>query len=453
MTASKQLVHAVTLLLTFTFLFLTSFNTQAKPWKYEDRQNWLALPQSQLEINGESYALIKLDKKPDKSNAEAQQKSPRLYLFFNESAEPNNGDALLIQGLAETADVWFFDTADTLFIDRARITLRGLDGHFIKDVVDYASEQYHEVVVVTYDAMSVAVLRGLRLWQETADARKLARLKNLILLYPSLYVNAPIAGETPEIFPIAYRTALPVTILQPLHGAQANNINMSERALRMGGSLVDIETVPIATDGYYKYQDIRQMANDAIKRIPAVSDRKIKVMNRIKYKVAQQEPLEYEIPESKIIAGLVEINPEIPMQTIRLSTFEGQTINVPKDYKGKALLVNFWATWCPHCVEEIPSMNRALQALDTERFAMISISYKDTQEIMSDFVKKVQVDFPILMDYDGTVSKQWNVFAYPSSFLIDANGMIHYSINAGAIWDAPEMLEKLAEVMEVPYQE
>jgi len=96
-------------------------------------------------------------------------------------------------------------------------------------------------------------------------------------------------------------------------------------------------------------------------------------------------------------------------------------------------------------------MNRALAALDAKRFAMISISYKDTQEIMRDFLKQVKVDFPILMDFDGKVAQDWQVFAYPSSFLIDGNGYIRYSINAGSIWDSPEMLDYLREVMEIPY--
>jgi len=83
---------------------------------------------------------------------------------------------------------------------------------------------------------------------------------------------------------------------------------------------------------------------------------------------------------------------------------------------------------------------------------MVSISYKDTQAILDEFVKKVNVDFPILLDLNGEVSKQWNIFAFPSSFLVDANGLIRYSLNAGSIWDSPEMLDYQKEVMAIPYQ-
>ena len=194
------------------------------------------------------------------------------------------------------------------------------------------------------------------------------------------------------------------------------------------------------------------MAADAAKRIPEVVDQKIALLNKLKYQVARMDPVELTPPESKIIAGMVKLDKPKQMQSFSLKALEGQQIRVPEDYKGKALLVNFWATWCPHCVEEIPSMNRALDHLDEDRFAMISVSYKDTQEIMEEFVKEVKVDFPILMDYDGKVSEDWKVFAYPSSFLIDANGRIRYAINSGSIWDSQEMLGYLREVMQIPYK-
>ena len=306
--------------------------------------------------------------------------------------------------------------------------------------------------MVTADVGSVPVLRGLHLWQEQADDKSRNQLKNVILLYPSLFVNAPAAGEVPEFFPISYQTALPISILQPAQGTQANTIKLTEKALRMGGSLVHTQIVPIATDGYFKYQDIRLMAKDAAKRIEASTTKQIQRVNKIKYKVAKLSPLDAVIPESKIISGLIKIKTKTFMPTIKLNALNGEAINIPDDYRGKALLINFWATWCPHCVEEIPSMNRALNYLDPERFAMISISYKDSKAILDEFVKKVKVDFPILLDSDGKVSEQWNIFAFPSSFLIDANGQIHYSINAGSIWDSPEMIDYLTEVVEVPYQ-
>ena len=416
-----------------------------KKLTYEDRGQWLSLPQLEIETGDENYQLTILP-------AENEDTNKRLYLWIGEPEAPNDGDALTIQALTRSGSIWYLDTPEALFEDRSRMTMRKMNGQFMQNLMNEATTLFDEIIVVTADVGSVPVLRGLHLWQEQADDKSRNQLKNVILLYPSLFVNAPTAGEVPDFFPISYQTALPITILQPAQGTQANTIKLTEKALKMGGSLVQTQIVPIATDGYFKYQDIRVMAEDAAKRIEESTTAQILRVNKIKYKVAKLSPVDAVIPESKIISGLIKIEPSIAMPVIELTALEGNRINIPGDYKGKALLVNFWATWCPHCVEEIPSMNRALEQLDSERFAMISISYKDTKVILDEFVKKVKVDFPILLDSDGKVSEQWNIFAFPSSFLIDANGQIHYSINAGSIWDSPEMIDYLTEVMEVPYQ-
>ena len=439
----------------FTLFLLTLFSfpnlvyaqetspNKTKLLTYEDRTLWLSLPQTEIEASDETYLITEL---------KSTKPSARLYLWVGEPANPNDGDALTIQGLTDSGTVWYLDTPEALFMDRTRIAMRGSDGQFLKNLMQLASQQFTEVVVITADVASVPTLRGLHLWQESADKAQRNQIKNVILLYPSLFVNAPAAGEKPEFFPISYQTALPITILQPAVGTQANTINLSAKALKMGGSLVQTIQVPIATDGYYKYQDIEIMAKDAAQRIQSSTQQQIKHIKAINYQVAKLNPIETPIPKSKIVSGMVAVNPPIPMPNIVLKALDGQTIDVLKNYQGKALLINFWATWCPHCVEEIPSMNRALKQLDDDKFAMVSISYKDTQTILEDFVKEVKVDFPILLDSDGNVSKQWNIFAFPSSFLVDANGLIRYSLNAGSIWDSPEMLNYQREVMAIPFE-
>jgi len=416
-----------------------------KKLTYEDREQWVSLPQSEIETDDENYQLTILPTENTDTNK-------RLYLWIGEPEAPNDGDALAIKALAKSGSIWYLDTPEALFEDRSRMTMRKMSGQFMQKLMKKATTLFDEVIVVTADVGSVPVLRGLHLWQEQADNKSRNQLKNVILLYPSLFVNAPAAGEVPEFFPISYQTALPITILQPAQGTQANTIKLTEKALKMGGSFVQTQIVPIATDGYFKYQNIRLMAKDAAKRIEATTSEQIQRVNKIKYKVAKLEPLNVVIPESKIISGLIKLKTKTFMPKIELNALNGEAMKIPDDYRGKALLINFWATWCPHCVEEIPSMNRALNHLDPERFAMISISYKDSKAILDEFVKKVKVDFPILLDSDGKLSEQWNIFAFPSSFLIDANGQIHYSINAGSIWDSPEMIDYLTEVMEVPYQ-
>ncbi len=69
-----------------------------------------------------------------------------------------------------------------------------------------------------------------------------------------------------------------------------------------------------------------------------------------------------------------------------------------KDFKGKISIINFWATWCPPCVEEIPSLNRLREKMQGKAFQLISINYGEPAERIKQFMQKVKVDFPVLLD-------------------------------------------------------
>lgn len=415
--------------------------TQEAPYRYDDRDLWKALPQLQLEAGGDTYA-VQTAESPQADGSHA-------FVFFGEPSAPNNGDALVMQHLARAhpaSAVWYIDTPDALFMERDRVAMRNQSGDFVPPVLEHLGQKFARYTLVTMDVASVPLLRGLRQWQAQASESERAKLSHLVLLYPSLYVNTPVAGRERVLFPIAQHTALPITIVQPELGAQANTIDETINALRTGGSLVRLVRVAATTDGIYKYAHIRTMSAQTAQLL-GDADQTMREERQSKgFQVAQLPPYDASAePQSTIAAGLLPVE-GVALQDIRLKDMDGKEVDLQRDYAGKALLVTFWATWCPHCVEEIPSMNRALAQMDKDRFAIVSVSYKDTDAIMSAFRKKVPMSFPVLMDRDGQVSKAWKVYAFPSSFLIDRTGRVRYSINTGAVWDAPDVMDKLREI-------
>lgn len=415
--------------------------TPEPAYKYDDRDLFKALPQLQLTAGPDTLAVHALQ--------QAKADGSHLFLLLGEPSVPNNGDALLMQHLASahpSSAVWFIDTPDALFMERDRVAMRNHSGDFVAPLLAEAGKQFASITLITMDVASVPLLRGLRQWQNQASDAERAKLAHVVLLYPSLYVNTPVAGRERVLFPIARNTALPITVVQPELGAQANTIDETLAALREGGSLVRLERVAATTDGIYKYDNIRAMSAHTAQLLTD-ADKTMREERRSKgFQVAQLPPYDASTePQSTIAAGLVPVD-GVNLQDIRLTDIDGKEVDLKRDYAGKALLVTFWATWCPHCVEEIPSMNRALAQMDKERFAIVSVSYKDTDAIMNAFRKKVPIDFPVLMDRTGDVSKAWKVYAFPSSFLIDRTGRVRYSINTGAVWDAPDVLEKLREI-------
>ena len=377
-----------------------------------------------------------------------QVNGSHVFVFFGEPSVPNNGDALVMQHLARanpTSAVWYIDTPDALFMERDRVAMRNHDGAFVPPVMQHIGQQFTSITLITMDVASVPLLRGLRQWQTQASEAERAKLAHVVLLYPSLYVNTPVAGRERVLFPIARNTALPITVVQPELGAQANTIDETLAALRESGSLVRLERVA-TTDGIYKYDNIRAMSAHTAQLLTDADKAMRDERQKGGFTVAALPPYDASTePASTIAAGLVPVD-GVTLQDIRLKDITGQEVDLKRDHAGKALLVTFWATWCPHCVEEIPSMNRALALMDKERFAIVSVSYKDTDTIMNAFRKKVPMSFPVLMDRTGEVSKAWKVYSFPSSFLIDRTGRVRYSINTGAVWDAPDVMDKLREI-------
>jgi len=409
---------------------------------YEDREKWNALYDRHTVThdisNTLSIDLVQLDHE--------DRKAP-LYFWVGDTAEPNDALSMALTELNKHGHVWFMHTPEALFIDSTRQNLRNEMGQWMPEILSYLSRQFEHFYLVAGDVAAIPVSRGLHHWQTTESRSN--HLKGFVLLYPNYYTHAPIAGEAPSSYPILHHTAAPIHILQPELGAQAQTISDTIRALRQGGSLVEMTRIPEAADWYFFYENIETMAPKTGKLIANAAESIHQKASQIGYQLPKvfKQAILANPPSSQIIAGLQKMTPPYPMANIQLKDMTGKMIDLHKDYQGKALLVNFWATWCPHCVEEIPSMNNALKQLPADKFEMVSISYKDTQAILDEFIKDIPVDFPIMMDLDGQVSADWKVFAFPSSFLVNSKGEIVYSINSGSIWDTPEMIDVMQSLI------
>jgi len=115
--------------------------------------------------------------------------------------------------------------------------------------------------------------------------------------------------------------------------------------------------------------------------------------------------------------------------------------------KGKVVLVNFWATWCPPCREEIPSMAKMNQAMQGKPFQLLAISIDEGGKgAVSDFFKKSGVTLPALLDTDGSVAKRYATTGVPETFVIDTKGVIMKKVVGAMDWSAPAVLAALEDL-------
>jgi peroxiredoxin len=113
------------------------------------------------------------------------------------------------------------------------------------------------------------------------------------------------------------------------------------------------------------------------------------------------------------------------------------------DHRGQVVIVNFWATWCPPCREEMPSMQRAWQRLKEEGIPILAIDVGEDEDTIFTFTADYPVDFPLLMDRDSSVTQQWPVRGLPTTFVIDPQGRIAYRAIGSRDWEDPALLDTL----------
>lgn len=117
------------------------------------------------------------------------------------------------------------------------------------------------------------------------------------------------------------------------------------------------------------------------------------------------------------------MEPGIAPPSFSLSSVSGETISLDR-FKGKVVLLNFWATWCPPCVAEMPSLNNLYEKLKDKNFVVIGVASQDTKDQVDEFVKSNRINFPVLYDPDGSIAQKFKTHGFPETILISKEGTI-----------------------------
>ncbi|MDQ6994326.1 MAG: TlpA disulfide reductase family protein [Mariprofundaceae bacterium] len=145
------------------------------------------------------------------------------------------------------------------------------------------------------------------------------------------------------------------------------------------------------------------------------------------------------LPEShkKIVVGNQIVDFSLP-------DLQGNMQSLPK---GHVMLVNFWATWCPPCRKEMPSMIQLYQQYESQGLKIIAVSVDRDSKQLQDFVHEYQVPFDVRHDVDSAISTQYGVFRYPETFLVDKHGVIQAHLIGGVEWMSPNIRENIEALL------
>ena len=110
-----------------------------------------------------------------------------------------------------------------------------------------------------------------------------------------------------------------------------------------------------------------------------------------------------------------------PTPEINLAAPDGKKISL-KDFRGKIVLLNFWASWCVPCREEMPAMEKLYQEYKDKNFVILAVAVKDRKQDAVDFVKELKITYPIALDPDAKAGQDYGAFGLPATYIIGTKG-------------------------------
>ncbi len=120
------------------------------------------------------------------------------------------------------------------------------------------------------------------------------------------------------------------------------------------------------------------------------------------------------------------------------------------DLAGKVVVVNFWATWCPPCVKELPSMQRLWERFRARDFVMLAVNVGESVDEVDLFLQTFDpaLDFPVVLDSELAVVKAWPVFGLPTTFVVDGQGMLAYKALGERDWEHAEIAAQIEALLD-----
>jgi thiol-disulfide isomerase/thioredoxin len=135
-----------------------------------------------------------------------------------------------------------------------------------------------------------------------------------------------------------------------------------------------------------------------------------------------------------------------PTPQLALKDLAGNAVNL-SDLKGKVVLVNFWATWCAPCIEEMPAMQALRDKLGLGGFEVLAVNYQEGTARINDFLKKRPLKLTIVRDADGGAKAAWGVKVFPTSFIVDPDGRIRYTVVGDVDWSSSRIQSQIRELL------
>ena len=351
-------------------------------------------------------------------------------------------EALAARGI----ETWLPDLHATWFLPVGRYSLTKTDPAFLKEILQAARIESGKRIYLMAPGRTAALgLSAIRQWQ--VEGMQKNTFGGAILLHPKLYASTPHGGEAAEFIPVVSATNVPVYLIQPGNSAYYWRSKDIRNKLEEGGASVYLHILDEVGDGFYARPDYSEEEARMTRKLPELLERALMLLSEtteVPLSAARmQEQSGRGLPENSGAASAALLRPytgdrETP--PLSLETIDGERIELHR-YRGKVVVLNFWATWCPPCVEEIPSLERLRKLRHDRGLEVLSVDVGEEPEKVRAFLEDKPVGYPVALDPQARAFKAWNTYAFPTTFVLDRSHRIRYAVFGAFAWDSREVLD------------
>ena len=132
--------------------------------------------------------------------------------------------------------------------------------------------------------------------------------------------------------------------------------------------------------------------------------------------------------------------------TLPLVSGAGETLRL-SDLRGKVVFLNFWATWCPPCRDEMPSMESLYRRFSDRGLEILAVNLRESEQEVAGFMRRYDLSFPAVLDLDGRIGTTYGVQAIPTTFLVDREGNIILRKIGSLDWDSPDIRRAMEQLL------
>ncbi len=372
-----------------------------------------------------------------------------LFIYLPSGRGFGKGYKTTAKQLAENGvDVWALDLHGSYMIPKYKSSINRFNIDDLVDLIAIAkNKSFKNIFFVATGRGAQLALKIAYQWQLHNPNSTL--LKGHIFHSPHLIDGKPDLGGVAKYVNISKVSHLPVYVLLPQFGTKFMRSKEIENQLKQGGSAVFIHRLTGVGYGFHmkKVRNLSKLGIKAKERLANTYRQAMRLMKTIQ--VPKISPPDVDINASAKVtfsAPLLQKYHGKQNLPLKLKTLDGKIAKI-SDYKGQVLLINFWASWCNPCIKEIPSLVRLQQKFNSKYFKIITINVGESQHKITKFVKKIGLTLPILLDESGQAVKEWGVYAYPSNFLIDKEGVIRYGYRGALEWDDQNIINTVQSLL------